>query len=304
MNIPRFFRLFIPAALLLISAAGVAQIKLQTYTTATDTFYWKHYTHIPRPAKISLQQFVVPSPGRAVESFLLKNLDQFPQFTRDSLSNHTVKELKRCLYPVDINGDNLPDMIFSGYSGGESNMVMIFLNRRDSFELVFSDDQYFTRFRKKAGKLAELQTGDIGYGGNYLYFTRDYRVETINGELSFIREKQHVAYKYTEEPTRYYTSPIPFIAKADTMLLRASAALLNEPFIPRPETFGNIVAKYREKARGVVLAVKSYGNGNDWYFVEVSPGTYPSASILYGLDKMPSFIRGWVSGQAIFLDIK
>ena len=290
--------------LMLCALAGNAQIKLQSYTSATDTFYWKRYTHIPRPQRLNLRPYVAVNPGKVIETFLARNLDQFPHFTQDSLPKFSVEKLKKCLYPIDINGDNLPDIIFSGYSGGASPLVQIYLNRGDSFELVFEDYQYITRLKKKSGRLTELSTGDAGSGDNYLYFTRDYKVIQEHDVPEFIKVKQHVAYRYTEEPVRYYPAPIPFIAKTDTMLLRASAARLNEPFFPKPETFGNIVAKYRSKAKGVVLAIKSFGKGNDWYFVEVYPGTIPTASILYDLERMPSFIRGWVSGQSILLDLK
>ncbi|MEI6684140.1 MAG: VCBS repeat-containing protein [Bacteroidota bacterium] len=291
-------------SLMLCTLAGNAQIKLQSYTSATDTFYWKRYTHIPRPQKLNLRPYVVVNPGKVVDTFLARNPDQFPQFTGDSLPKYSPGKLKKCLYPVDINGDNRPDIIFSGYGGGETPLVRIYLNRGDSFELVFEDYQYITRLKKKEGKLTDLSTGDVGSGDNYLYFTRDYKVNQEHNVPEFIKVKQHVAYRYTEEPVRYYSVPVPFIAKADTMLLRASAARLNEPFFPKPETFGNIVAKYRSKAKGMVLAIKSYGKGNDWYFVEVYPGTMPTASILYDLDRLPSFIRGWVSGQSILLDLK
>ena len=299
-----FSRLIFLLPLVLYSLAGKAQIKLQTYTTATDTCYWKRYIHIPKPPKLRLKQFTVANSAKVVEQFLMKNLDQFPQFTTDSLPKFTLKELKKCLYPVDINGDMFPDMIFSGFSGGESDIVRIFLNRKDSFELVFEDYQYIMKFRKEAGKLVELQTGDVGCCNDYLNFTRDYRVNQENDEPVFIKVKQRVAFRYTEEPVKYYSQDIPFVAKADTMLLRASAAQLNEPFNPHLDTFGNIVAKYRTKARGIALAYKSYGKGNDWYFVEIYPYASPSASILYDCNKMPTFIRGWVSGQSILLDLK
>ena len=281
-----------------------AQIKLQTYTTATDTFYWKRYIHIPKPPKLNLKQFSVSNRAKKIDSFLAKYLDQFPQFTSDSMSHFNLTDLKKCLYPVDIDGDQLPDMIFSGFSGGEGDLTRIYRNRNDSFELIFEDYQYITKFVKKNGKLVELQTGDVGTGDNYLYFTRDYRVNQLNGAPEFIKVKQNVVFRYTEEPFSYYPHPIPFIAKKDTLLLRASAAQLNEPFIPYPETFGNIVAKYRTRARGIALAYKTYGNGNNWYYVEIFPDASPTASILYDLDKMPTFVRGWVSGQAILLDLK
>lgn len=289
-------------SLCLISLPGLAQIDIQRYTTATDTFYWKRYIHIPKPPRLNLRRFSVSHPSKHIDLFLAGNMGQFPQFTNDSTHRHSAKDLKKCLFPADINGDKLPDMIFSGNNGGGSDIVRIWLNKRDSFELIFEDYQYISKFTKTGNKLVELQTGDAGDGDNYLYFTRDYRVGEDKNEPMFIKGKQVVAYKYTEEPAKYYPQPIPFLAKADTMLLRASAAMQNEPFNPQLNTFGNIIAKYRTKARGLVLAYASNGKGNDWFFVEVSPAAMPSASILYDIDKIPTFIRGWVSSQSVQLE--
>lgn len=293
--------LFVFIAFTFLSLSVEAQINLKTYTTATDTFYWKRYTHIAKPSKINLKRFTVSGSGKIIDSFLSKHLEQYPQFTSDSLRSLSLKDLKKCLYPVEINGDQLPDIIFSGSSGGESDIVRIYLNRQDSFELVFEDYQYITQFICDQGFLKEMQTGDAGCCDAYLYFTRNYTIRHDKGEAIFVKGKQIVAYKYTEEPSFFYPAAMPFISRADTMMLRASAARLNEPFDPHLETFGNIIAKYRTRAKGNVLAIKSYGQRNDWYFVEIFPDATPAASILYDIEKMPTFIRGWVSGQSISL---
>lgn len=293
---------FLLAFFLLTAVTGKSQIDLKRYTTATDTFYWKKYIHVPQPPRVNLRRFSVSQPAKKIEAFLARQIGEFTQFTDDSTRRHSANDLKKCLFPVDLNGDKLPDMIFSGYSGGTSDIVRIWINRRDSFELVFEDYQYISLFRKVEGKLVEMQTGDPGSGENYLYFTRDYRVDQNTGTPVFIKGKQSVIYKYTEEPLKYYPEPIPFTSKADTLLVRASSAQLNEPFNPHLDTFGNIVAKYRTRSRGIVLAYKSNEKGNDWFFVEFSPFAVPSASILYDIDKIPTFIRGWVSSQSIQLE--
>lgn len=296
------YRLLALLFLCLFAGGLYGQIPIKTYTTATDTFYWKRYVHIPRPEKIHLKKISESGYKKEIDRFIAQNTGDFQQFTNDSLSNRTLKDLRKSLYPTEINGDGKIDLIFSGFSGGLADITRIYLNRGDSFELVFEDYQYLTKFMRKNGLLTSLQTGDPGCGEDYLYFTRDYEVKWEESVPVFIKGKQTVAYKYTEEPREYWDKTIPFRSVSDTMMVRASAARLNEPFIPRLETFGNIIAKYRQKTRGAVLAVKNLGKGNTWYFVELFPGVAPAASILYEADKVPTFLRGWVSGQSVILD--
>ncbi|MEI7982664.1 MAG: hypothetical protein WCI71_13515 [Bacteroidota bacterium] len=292
-------RFFILLFFVLLSGRLSAQIDIKRYTTATDTFYWKRYIHVPEPKKLNLKQFTTHGTKKEITDFLAGNLSQFSQFTNDSISRLGVNDLKKCLFPVDINGDNLTDMIFSGFSGGESDVVQIFLNQGTRFDLVFEDYQFITKLNLANGKLTELQTGDRGCCDAYLYFTRDYTVSQDSTGPVFIKGKQTVIYQYTEEPGEFFATPKQFSAHADTLMVRASAARLNEPYNPHLDTFGNIVAKYRTRARGIALGKKSYGKGNDWYFVEIYPDATPSASILYETTKIPTFLRGWVSGKGI-----
>lgn len=278
------------------------QIPIKTYTTATDTFYWKRYVNIPKPEKFRLNKIAEGGHRKEIDRFINMNLDDFPQFTNDSGSIKNVRDLRKSLYPVEINGDGKADMIFTGYSGGPSDLTRIYLNRGNHFELVFEDYQYLTAVKRKKGIMAFLQTGDIGTGDDYLYFTRDYEVRWEQATPVFIKGKQTVVSKYTEEPSVYFKTPVPFRSTADTLMVRASAAKLNEPFNPGMDTFGNIVARYRQNIRGEALAVKTLGNGNTWYYVEIFPGVVPAASILYHADKVPTFLRGWVSQQSILLD--
>jgi len=279
-----------------------AQINLHRYTSETDTFYWKKYIHFAEPKKLSLKPFTVKRAKKITEQFLAENLALFPQFTSDSASRFGIDDLKKSLFPVDINGDQNPDVVFSGYSGGESDMVKIFVNQGGHFELVFEDYQYITRFDYVDGKLDRLQTADLGCCDAYLWFTRDYKILQEVPAPAFIKGKQTVIYKYTEEPRAFLPVPEPFRTRTDSLMVRASAARLNEPFNPHLDTFGNIVARYRAKASGVVLAIKNDDKGNAWCFVEIFPDTKPSASILYDTEKIPTFIRGWVSILGIELN--
>ena len=295
-----------PAFLLLICLITLifraeAQIDLRTYTTATDTFYWKRYIQIPEPPRVSLRRFCV-SGGKAKqagERFLEQNKMAVKDDLQDSLHPMSDDDLRKLIFPIDLNGDQLPDIILSGKTSRSAGFVRIWMNHGGSFEPVFEDYQSISQFRIEGTRLTALQTADIGSDGQYLYFTRDYKIQWEGNDPVFVRGKQVVSYMHTREPSVLLREPTPFTARADTMLLRASPSRQDEPFIPALGTFGNIIAKYRSEAKGTVLASYAKVPGNDWFYVEVDPSVMPSASILYDTDKLPTFIRGWVSGRAI-----
>jgi len=282
-----FLFLFLPAFLF-------SQIKLKTYTTATDTFFWKKYEQVRKPKKLNLRPYTVSGAGTVVDQFLSKNLQNFPQFTNDSISRFTIKELKKRLFPVDLNDDGLVDIIFTGFSGGESDVTRIFLNLGSSFKLVFEDYQYITSLTIKNGRLTRLKTADPGCCDAYLYFEREYEVRQDYGSLDFIKGKQTAEYSHAERAVALLKAPVPWESCHDTILIRASAAILDEPYNHQLETFGNIIAGYKQKIRGTILAVQKGNNGEEWVYVDIVPDTKPAKSIFYEIEKYPTFIRGWV----------
>lgn len=280
--------------ILLLPVFLFSQIKLKTYTTATDTFYWKKYEQVRKPKKLNLRPYTASGAGSVVDLFLSKNLQNFPQYTNDSISHYTIKDLKKCLFPVDLNGDGLVDMIFTGFSGGESDLTRIFLNLDSSFKLVFEDYQYITSLTIKDRRLTRLKTADPGCCDAYLYFEREYKVSQDFGSLDFIKGKQTAEYFHAERPITMLKEPVPWESRHDTILIRASAAILDEPYNPQFETFGNIIAGYKQKIRGTILAVQKGNNGEEWVYIEIIPDIKPAKSIFYEIEKYPTFIRGWV----------
>lgn len=286
---------------LLFSAVVCAhgQINLKTYTSATDTFYWKRYEHIAPPERIKPGKIAKPAKGLVFDHFISRMKSEFPWLCQDSAGTSMKPGWNKYFYFVEINGDQNREILYAGPSASGCEMVRIYFNDGNIFHLLFEDYQYLSGWRMKENRLMGLKTGEVHCEGDYLYFTRDYAVQWNDVAPEIVKGRQTAWYRYTELPRKYFDTPVPFSAVADTLLLRASAAQLNEPFIPYPETFGNIVAKYRSKVRGELLAMKTDGKGNTWYFAEIWPDTRPSASILYGTEKIPIFIRGWISGLSV-----
>jgi len=292
-------RISIMLIYLMIPPLLYSQIKIKTYTTATDTFYWKHYESVDKPKKASLRKFVSGNSNQVIQAFIAGNLELFPQFTNDSVSRFGLKDLKKSLYPVDINGDGLPDMIFSGFSGGESDITRIFLNRGDTFELVFEDYQYITSLTLKEGKLMRMVIADPGCCDAYLYFRREFSVVQDRNALIFVKGKQTVEYNRTQRPMELLSTPFRWTSLYDTLLIRASAALIDDPYNPYMETAGNIIAGYTQKVRGEAIARQRDTFGREWLFVEIIPEIRPAKSIFYEIEKYPTFIRGWVNRSEI-----
>jgi len=291
--------LLVILALLATFQVAQGQITIKQYTSATDTFYWKRYEHVKKPSKLKLSKYTVSGSGKLIERFVSLNLEKFPQFAIDSTKPFRIADLKKCLFPMDLNGDDLADIVFSGYSGGESDKTQIFLNKGDHFELVFEDYQYISSLSFQKKKLTEILMADVGCCDAYLYFTRDYPVRMRGDELDFVKGKQTALYQFTERPFQLLNPPIPWKAVYDTTLIRASAANLDDPYNPALETWGNTIAGYTQNIRGVATAIKKDPNGNIWYFVEIIPDVKPRKSIFYEIDKFPTFIQGWVEGSLI-----
>lgn len=288
------------SAFLIISGTS-AQIDIRRYTSATDTFYWKRFEHIPGPSPLRLSR-IASSPNRStLAAFLEQHEEQFPQLRPDTTVAPDIREWKKYLRAADFNDDGKPDIIYAGPGRATDHMVRLYLCRETGFDLVFEDFGFLTNWALKERRLSSLGTGEASCAAGATWFTREYSAAWEGSDPVFIKGKQTAWYCYTEIPSRILEKPVAFESIRDTLTLRASAARINEPFIPDPETFGNIVAKYRQKVRGVVIGTPRHEKNGDWYFVELIPDAFPSATVICRNNQIPLFIRGWVSASAISL---
>lgn len=296
----RTFHLWLTAVLVisLLPYVSFSQIPIRTYTAANDTFYWKKYTHLPAPKPAGIKKLSIPGKGKQTDRFCDAILPEFPWFSGDSGSEFSPSDLRKHLTALDLNHDGVAEYLFAGPGPGDGEIVRLYISHETKYELVFEDYQCIAVFEVKDKKLRGIQTGDPGINDSPLRFLREYTINWEGTTPVFIKGKQLVWYRYTEEPPAWLPASQRFETVADTLMVRASAAVLNVPYIPWLESFGNIVARYRTRVEGVILAEKTTPAGI-WYFVEIWPSSTPSASILYGTEKWPTFLRGWVAGGSI-----
>jgi len=264
-----------------------------------DSLFFTRYQHIGLPAA-DLKKVRAPGAATITENFIEKYRTR-TSLSGDSLAPEITTQWKDCCFPAHINGDKLPDMIISGSCNGKLPFTRIFLNRKDSFELVFEDYQYITSLSLRKGVLERIVMADTGAGNDLIFFTREYQAVREPGTLVFRKSRQTAIFRYTEKPEAWLDSIKPFRSAIDTLLLRASAEDIYDPFIASWNTWGNIIAGYTRNIRGNILAEKTDSLNFRWYFIEVIPESLPAKSLFHSLRNGPVFIRGWVREEEVLL---
>ncbi|HEY8969397.1 MAG TPA: hypothetical protein VIM64_09890, partial [Puia sp.] len=83
------------------------------------------------------------------------------------------------LHFVDLNGDNLPDVIYEGWSGGEATVVDFFINEKKKFRKAFSTYQELFELEYTRGKLSSFVAYDYGCCDPTVEFERQFSVDSL-----------------------------------------------------------------------------------------------------------------------------
>lgn len=284
--------ILIPGFCILASLSGFPQKK--SIAAVSDSDYWNLYQRIDKPQQLNLKKFCSRDKNGSIDLFIKCCTSHFPQFAVDSLGSYDIKALRKCLYLSDLDGDGQPDIIFSGPGEGSSMLTQIYINRKDSFELVFEDYQYITSMVIRNGHLSELTLCDPGVEDSWLYFSRYYRVELQNGQLVFIHGKQTAEFRYAEKPELFNFEGNQVISAVDSLIIRASASVIDKPLIRKFGMNGNQIASYVMKFRMIIVGRNDLKSKDPWCYIEIIPDLKPARSLFYDTGDYPTFIRGWV----------
>lgn len=205
-------------------------------------------------------------------------------------------------YSVELNGDDNPDLVFSGQIYGEEWSTLIWIKVDSLYRFI--DHLWGTpvlMYRDSAhGKCSIVTVGGYcctGYIGEYSLF-----VPTVDSGL--------FTYRHISTFSRFLDLEIPskripmnqFVVSDSTILLRESAHVDNAMDSERSRfegksVYGNIIATLRRHSRGVILSEKSDSLGQHWYFVAMLPGSQVSSSRFYNSHN--SHMTGWIQLNGI-----
>src|SRR5690606_32571154 len=69
---------------------------------------------------------------------------------------------------LELNGDNKPDILYQGWSGGEPDCVKIHFSNKDGFDAPVSFYQYLKDIKVEKGEIKSLTTVDPGCCAEYV----------------------------------------------------------------------------------------------------------------------------------------
>jgi hypothetical protein len=207
------------------------------------------------------------------------------------------------LHVVDINGDKLEDIIYSGSSGGEANVVKFFMQKEVGFELIFTAYQGIVRVDWKNGKITTIMSHDWGCCAEFRIINTVYEVSYRDKVPSFAKIYQSIEYELMKKPIEYFEEPIDFSTDYDAYNLRAFPEVndtipINADF--NENRMGNTIGILSKGTKG-----KAYGSSIDetgciWWYVEINNIFEVKDNVLFMDDlKYPTNVIGWIRSRYV-----
>lgn len=207
------------------------------------------------------------------------------------------------LYVVDINGDKYLDIIYSGSSGGEPNVVKFFMQKDGDFELTFTVYQGIVRVEWEKGKIKSIMSHDWGCCAEFRVINSVYEVNYTNNIPKFEKRYQSIEYEFMKKPLEFFGEAIRFSVDNEGYKLRAfpeidDTTLINSDF--NEQRMGNTIGILSQGTIGKAYGEHTDATGRVWWYVEIDKEYEVKDNALYMADlKYPTYVIGWISNRFV-----
>lgn len=218
-----------------------------------------------------------------------------------AMLNNDGEKLRNYTRTVDLNNDGLKDIVYSGPSGGEPNIVYFFLQTHVGFKQVFNIMQAIEKVVWKGQLLKQVFTSDWGCCGsiqlnNCVY---DVKYNTQNVPI-FTKVFQSIEVdEKLVKPKNYFPAPIQFNVDNEGYKLRLSPIIDKTTKYEELNTKGNAIATLKKGTIGKALASKVDKTGRVWWYVSIPFDNNVQNCILSPPDKFKTYIIGWLSSRYV-----
>ena len=202
---------------------------------------------------------------------------------------------------IDLNNDGLQDVVYSGPSGGEPNIVYFFIQTHTGFEQVFEAMQGINKVVWEGELLQKVYTSDWGCCAaihliNAVYdvkynkqnkpiFSKVFQSIEVNGELM--------------KPKSYFSDPIEFAVDNDGYKLRLAPLIDDTTEYQWLEITGNTFATLKQGTIGTALASRTDETGRTWWYVSIDFDENVQNCMLQTPDSFPTKVIGWISSRYV-----
>lgn len=202
---------------------------------------------------------------------------------------------------VDINNDSLQDVVYSGPSGGEPNIVCLFVQTDYGFEPVFAVQQGISKVIWKGGLLDKVYTSDWGCCAEISLINSVYDVSYNNNNFPvFTKVFQTIEVNdVLIKPKNYFPIPIEFIVENQVYKLRLEPKIDDTKEFPWVEIVGNTIATLNKGTTGIAYASETDDTGRIWWYVAIEVNKNVQNSILRSYDYEQTKIIGWLSSRYV-----
>jgi hypothetical protein len=209
---------------------------------------------------------------------------------------------------VNLDGDDLPDVIYEGWCGGEGTFVDFFINDKKKFRKAFSTYQNLMELQYAAGKVSSFVVYDPGCCDPTVEFERKFSVDSLFHPKLIRQRAIMVGSRWDEEgfttPDGFFDHPIRFKTTNPKYALRYSPEISNKQpsyldLDARDTTGGNIMAEYPSGSQGLAWAYKKDATGREWWLVEMEPAFYLAFNRFWNLDDEYTHYYGWMSSRFV-----
>lgn len=275
-------------AIFFLTHAQEEIIVFDNYNRSQD-FDWSGFVDYKNHTKRS-NQFIESLGFTGIETGIPYNL---VKDNRD-LINHLIF--------VDLNADKIPEVIYSGPSGGEPNVVEIFFKSHDHYKRVFSAMQGIVKPYWSNNKLSKLLTHDWGCCAENRIINSVYEVNyNEDNEPGFNRTLQIVENQGLTKPKNLLLKPVRFTSQNSNYKLRLAPSIDDTSylgFLTEHEQLGNTLGTIDKGTEGLALGKSKDETGRVWWYVVISTKFKLNNSVMF-LDDLDenSYYVGWMSSR-------
>lgn len=200
----------------------------------------------------------------------------------------TAKSLRQNFHFVHLNGDSLPDIIFTGWSGGEPQKTEIFYQEPDhtfSFQGRFYQLPYTINIKNNV--LQEMKILDNGCCGSP--YASVIMIKNMDQKLQPLYDSVYILSTYRKgkviAPKRHTTTK--------KVTLRSAPFVDDTSYMGPHGNIGNQIGVLHAKTAFTTLLQLDYEEQN-WQYIVTGPTNAIDRLLLYDSDTLQSKYVGWI----------